>query len=107
MRYLGAGLVLGAAVLAGLPAMAAEISVDVGAPFKPVDHAASGSLYGIAAEGWPADKWIAAIHPKNFTQMAPDGAQLPNLVSKANTASDVWADTAYRSKDSLTRSADT
>ena len=27
-----------------------------------------------------------------------DGAQLPNLVSKANTASGVWADTAYRSK---------
>jgi len=27
-----------------------------------------------------------------------DGAQLPNLVSKANTASTVWADTAYRSK---------
>ena len=26
-----------------------------------------------------------------------DGAQLPHLVSKANTASDVWADTAYRS----------
>jgi IS5 family transposase len=27
-----------------------------------------------------------------------DGAQLPALVSKDNTASDVWADTAYRSK---------
>lgn len=27
-----------------------------------------------------------------------DGAQLPNLISKANTASTVWADTAYRSK---------
>ena len=27
-----------------------------------------------------------------------DGAQLPHLVSKANTGSDVWADTAYRSK---------
>jgi transposase, IS5 family len=27
-----------------------------------------------------------------------DGALLPNLVSKANTASDMWADTAYRSK---------
>ena len=27
-----------------------------------------------------------------------DGAQLPALVSKANTASAVWADTAYRSK---------
>jgi IS5 family transposase len=26
-----------------------------------------------------------------------DGAQLPNLVDKSNTASDVWADTAYRS----------
>jgi IS5 family transposase len=27
-----------------------------------------------------------------------DGAQLPNLISKTNTASTVWADTAYRSK---------
>ena len=27
-----------------------------------------------------------------------DGAQLPILISKRNTASDVWADTAYRSK---------
>ena len=27
-----------------------------------------------------------------------DGAQLPGLISKRNTASDVWADTAYRSK---------
>ena len=27
-----------------------------------------------------------------------DGAQLPALISKANTGSDVWADTAYRSR---------
>jgi IS5 family transposase len=27
-----------------------------------------------------------------------DGAQLPGLLSKANTSGDVWADTAYRSK---------
>ena len=27
-----------------------------------------------------------------------DGAQLPNLISKADTGSHVWADTAYRSK---------
>ena len=27
-----------------------------------------------------------------------DGTQLPALISKANTASDVWADTAYRSR---------
>ena len=56
----------------------AEIVVDVGAPFKAVDHAASGSLYGIAAGGWPADRWIAAVHPKNFTQMAPGGTHKPN-----------------------------
>ena len=35
-----------------------------------------------------------------------DGAQLPNLVSKANTASDVWADTAYRSKSNEKHLAD-
>jgi IS5 family transposase len=35
-----------------------------------------------------------------------DGAQLPALVSKANTASDVWADTAYRSKANETYLAD-
>jgi IS5 family transposase len=27
-----------------------------------------------------------------------DGAQLPNLISRANTGSEVFADTAYRSK---------
>ena len=31
-----------------------------------------------------------------------DGAQLPELLDKANTASDVWADTAYRSKKNET-----
>ena len=35
-----------------------------------------------------------------------DGAQLPGLVSKANTASDVWADTAYRSKGNEAHLAD-
>jgi IS5 family transposase len=29
---------------------------------------------------------------------AHDGAQLPTLISRGNTASGVWADTAYRSK---------
>src|SRR3569832_1538259 len=59
-------------------ALAATLTVDAAAPFKAVDHAASGSLYGIAADGWPPDKFIAAIKPKNFTQMAPGGGQLPN-----------------------------
>lgn len=66
-----------AALLAG-PVAAAELTVDLDTVLKPVDHAASGSLYGLADEGWPADKWIASIHPRNFTQMAPGGGQLPN-----------------------------
>ena len=33
-----------------------------------------------------------------LTAARHDGAQLPNLISKANTASTVWADSAYRSK---------
>jgi hypothetical protein len=61
-----------------LPAIAADLAVDFSKTFKPVDHAASGSLYGIAAEGWPADDWIAGISAKNFVQMAPGGRQLPN-----------------------------
>lgn len=36
--------------------------------------------------------WIATDAARH------DGAQLPGLLSKANTAGDVWADTAYRSK---------
>lgn len=36
--------------------------------------------------------WIATDAARH------DGAQLPSLLSKANTAGDVWADTAYRSK---------
>jgi hypothetical protein len=76
IRIFVSALAVGMLVLS--PTFAAEIRVDVSSSFKPVDHAASGSLYGLAAEGWPADQWIAAIHPKNFTQMAPGGRQLPN-----------------------------
>ena len=36
-----------------------------------------------------------------------DGAQLPSLVSRVNTASDVWADTAYRSKANQMHLAET
>jgi IS5 family transposase len=32
---------------------------------------------------------------------AHDGAQLANVLDATNTASDVWADTAYRSKTNL------
>jgi hypothetical protein len=64
--------------LLATPALAADFTVDLTAPLKPVDHAASGALYGIAAPGWPPQAFIDRIHPKNFTQMAPGGHQLPN-----------------------------
>jgi hypothetical protein len=64
------------------PAAAADVAVDLAKPLKPADHAASGALYGIAAPGWPPQQFIAAIHPRNFTQMAPGGHQLPNGEAK-------------------------
>lgn len=64
------------------PAAAAELTVDLAHSLKPVDHAASGALYGIAAKGRPPLQWISGIHPRNFTQMAPGGGQLPNGESR-------------------------
>jgi Concanavalin A-like lectin/glucanases superfamily len=68
------------------PAAAAEpatrapmvLAVDVATPLKPVDHAASGALYGLADAGWPADEWIAPIRPKMFTQPPPGATHQPN-----------------------------
>ena len=83
-------------------ASAASLLVDASAPFKAVDHAASGSLYGIAAPGWPPDKFIAAIRPKNFTQMAPGGGQLPNGETKPVGDALVVAPTAQRADATVT-----
>jgi len=44
--------------------------------------------------------WVAADASRH------DGAQLPNLIDKSNTAGDVWADTAYRSAKNERRLAD-
>jgi len=54
------------------------LTVDVSKPVKPVDHAASGALYGIGDAGWPPDEWIAPIRPRMFTQPPPGATQLPN-----------------------------
>jgi len=83
-------------------ASAATLAVDASAPFKAVDHAASGSLYGLAAEGWPPDSFIAAIRPKNFTQMAPGGGQLPNGETKPVGDALVVAPIAARAGASVT-----
>jgi hypothetical protein len=54
------------------------LTVHAAKPVKPVDHAASGSLYGIGDQGWPPDAWIAPTRPKMFTQPPPGATQLPN-----------------------------
>lgn len=55
-----------------------RIRVDAGAQVKRVDRAASGSLYGIADPERPGPDHLAALRPKNFTQMCPGGEQVPN-----------------------------
>lgn len=64
--------------------------------FKPIDLA-------IPMFGYQSHIGIDRTHGliRSFTVTAAnahDGAQLPNVVTKDNTASGVWADTAYRSK---------
>lgn len=79
-------LLSGALLMSLLPVAAQPVSaavpttftVDVSESYRPVTHVASGSLYGLAEEGRPADDLIAPTKPKMFTQMAPDGGQLPN-----------------------------
>ncbi|HEY8473212.1 MAG TPA: LamG-like jellyroll fold domain-containing protein [Natronosporangium sp.] len=69
----------------------ATLTVDVSQPFKPVDHAASGALYGIGDEGWPPDEWIAPTRPKMFTQPPPGATHLPNQEpAPVGDTLDVW-----------------
>jgi hypothetical protein len=56
----------------------ASISVDLASSYRPVTHAASGSLYGLSFDGVPPDQVIDPLKPRMFTQMAPNGHQLPN-----------------------------
>lgn len=55
-----------------------HFAVDLSNLYRPVTHAASGSLYGLADEGRPDDSLIGPTKPFMFTQMAPNGGQLPN-----------------------------
>ncbi len=54
------------------------LGVQLSNQFRPVTHAASGSLYGLANDGVPPDSMIGPIKPFMFTQMAPNGQQLGN-----------------------------
>lgn len=55
-----------------------QLIVDLANKYRPVTHMASGSLYGLAEEGRPSDNLIGPTEPFMFTQMAPNGGQLPN-----------------------------
>ena len=69
------------------PAEDGSKRVDIAVPsFGYKNHVAIDRRHGLIRT------WIATDAARH------DGAQLPGLLSKANTAGDVWADTAYRSK---------
>ncbi|MFK4042069.1 CBM35 domain-containing protein [Nonomuraea wenchangensis] len=70
-----------AATMAGAaPAAAAgsTLTVDVSRPFRPVTHAASGGLYGLAENSRPADSTLLPIKVNSLTQPAPGVGQRPN-----------------------------
>ncbi|MGW5160124.1 CBM35 domain-containing protein [Nonomuraea wenchangensis] len=85
-RVLALALVTTAAtVVAGLvtgtpPAAAAgaTLTVNVAQPFRPVTHAASGGLYGLAENSRPADSTLLPIKVNSLTQPAPGVGQRPN-----------------------------
>ncbi|WP_100446295.1 LamG-like jellyroll fold domain-containing protein [Glycomyces xiaoerkulensis] len=78
------------------------LTVDVSKPLKEVDHAASGSLYGIGDDGWPPDEWIAPTSPKMFTQPPPGATHLPNGEPEpVGDTLDVW-ETASRNGATVT-----
>lgn len=59
-------------------AVPSTFTVDLANQYRSVTHVASGSLYGLAENGRPIDSLISPTKPKMFTQMAPNGGQLPN-----------------------------
>jgi transposase, IS5 family len=70
---------------------------------KPADDGSPRMDLAIPAFGYKNHLGIDRRHGLIRTWLVTDaarhdGAQMPALVSMANTASDVWADTAYRSK---------
>jgi hypothetical protein len=56
----------------------AALVVNASTNLRPVTHVASGGLYGLSANGTPALRYVAPLHPSTFVQMAPGGSQLPN-----------------------------
>lgn len=85
-RALAASLLAAAALLAGAAvaptqahAAGATLTVDAGAPIRPVTHVASGGLYALKDAGTPPnDALVQALRPQTHTQPAPGVQQKPN-----------------------------
>src|SRR6478609_114443 len=85
---------------------ASDVGLVVGVKYskaKPSDDGSPRIDLAVPAFGYKDHVGIDRRHRLIRTWLATDaarhdGAQLPALVVKTNTASDVWADTAYRSK---------
>ncbi|HTI20764.1 MAG TPA: CBM35 domain-containing protein [Kutzneria sp.] len=80
-RRLGiAAAVIAATTLLAPPARAAghTLLVDVGSPFRPVTHVASGGLYALAENSRPADSTLLPIKMNTLTQPPPGVGQRPN-----------------------------
>ena len=80
-RRLGiAAAVIAATTLLAPPARAAghTLLVDVGTPFRPVTHVASGGLYALAENSRPADSTLLPIKMNTLTQPPPGVGQRPN-----------------------------
>lgn len=77
-----AAIVIGMGLIAVTPATAAPPSntlvVAANQTLRTVTHVASGALYGLSANGTPAQRYVAPLKPPQFVQMAPGGSQLPN-----------------------------
>lgn len=75
-------LTTAAMLVCGLAAPAhaagATLTVNVAQPFRPVTHAASGGLYGLAENSRPADSTLLPIKVNSLTQPAPGVGQRPN-----------------------------
>ncbi|MFC1414039.1 RICIN domain-containing protein [Streptacidiphilus sp. N1-12] len=74
------GLLAAGAALAAPSAHAAAgasttLVVSANAPFRPVTHVATGSLYGLANATTPSDSLVEAIKPNTFVQMPAGGHQ--------------------------------
>jgi hypothetical protein len=72
--------------------MSRGIRVEAGRVAGPLRHVAAGALYGVADARRPGGDALRALAPRNLTQMAPDGGQLPNGESTPSGDAVVVAD---------------